>query len=257
VEGPRAGPDLTALSGGPGRTVAPVIDNAGSDRRTVVLIHGLWLNPRSWEHCIARYAARGHRVLAPGSPGADVEVDELRRDPSALNGLGVTEVADHYEAVVRKLDEPPIIIGHSFGGAITQVLLSRGLGAAGVAVHSAPVKGVFRLPLSSLTSSLPVLRNPANRRRTVSLTPGSSTAGSPTRSRRRRRVSSTTVTTSRRRAGRCGRPPLPTSDVTRRPRSTSTGPTGLPCCWSPVGRTASCRPRSTGRTTGGTARRPP
>ena len=76
----------------------------------------------------------------------EVEVEELRRDPSVMNGLGVIAVADHYEQLIRKLDSPPIIMGHSFGGAITQILLDRGLGCSGVAIHPAPIKGVKRLP---------------------------------------------------------------------------------------------------------------
>lgn len=138
---------------------------------TIVLVHGLWLTPRGWERWVERYSQRGHRVLAPAWPGMEVEVEALRRDPSVLNGLGVTEVADHYEKIIRELGGPPIIMGHSFGGLIVQILLDRGLGSAGVAIHPAPIKGVLRLPISSLRSSFPVLRNPANRERTVALTP--------------------------------------------------------------------------------------
>jgi pimeloyl-ACP methyl ester carboxylesterase len=93
---------------------------------TIVLIHGLWLTPRCWEHWIERYAAAGFETVAPAWPGMEVEVEELRRDPSVMNSLGVIEVADHYEQLIRKLDSPPIIMGHSFGGAITQILLDRG-----------------------------------------------------------------------------------------------------------------------------------
>jgi len=138
---------------------------------TIVLIHGLWLTPKGWEHWVDRYSKLGYEVLAPAWPGMEVEVDELRRDPSVMNGLGVREVADHYAEVIRGLDEPPIIIGHSFGGLVTQILLDRGLGAAGVAIHPAPIKGVLRLPLSALRSTFPVLSNPLNRNRTVALTP--------------------------------------------------------------------------------------
>ncbi len=138
---------------------------------TIVLVHGLWLTPLSFEHVVGRYTDQGHRVLAPAWPGMEVGEDALRRDPSPMNGLGVVEVADHYERIIRDLDEPPVIMGHSCGGVITQILLGRGLGAAGVAFHSAPVKGVLRLPVNSLRSAFPVLRNPANRKRTVALTP--------------------------------------------------------------------------------------
>lgn len=138
---------------------------------TIVLIHGLWLSSRSWEHWVDRYAEAGYQVIAPGWPGMDVDVDVLRKDPSVMNGLGVVEVADHYEKLIRQLDVPPILMGHSFGGLLVQLLLDRGLGSAGVAIHPAPPKGVLRLPISALRASFPVLGNPANRNRTVSLTP--------------------------------------------------------------------------------------
>jgi pimeloyl-ACP methyl ester carboxylesterase len=137
----------------------------------VLLIHGLWLNPVSWQPWVERYTAAGHPTQAPGWPGMDVPVEQLNRDPSPMNGLGVGEVADHYEKILDTLPEEPVLMGHSFGGAVVQVLLSRGRGAVGVAIHPAPVKGVLRLPISALRASSPVLRNPANRRKTVALTP--------------------------------------------------------------------------------------
>jgi pimeloyl-ACP methyl ester carboxylesterase len=96
----------------------------------IVLIHGLWLTPRSWEGWKARFEQRGHEVLAPAWPYMEREVEALRRDPSVMNGLGVTEVVDHYDRIIRGLDTPPVIMGHSFGGLITELLLDRGLGAA-------------------------------------------------------------------------------------------------------------------------------
>jgi pimeloyl-ACP methyl ester carboxylesterase len=145
-----------------------------SDRNTpdtIVLIHGLWMTPRSWEHWIDRYTERGYRVIAPAWPGLDGEVEQIRRDPSPLAGLSITEIVDHYERIIRGLERPPLVMGHSFGGGITQLLLDRGLGAAGVAISSAPVKGVFRLPISSLRTAWPALKNPANRTRAFPLTP--------------------------------------------------------------------------------------
>jgi pimeloyl-ACP methyl ester carboxylesterase len=136
---------------------------------TIVLIHGLWMTPLSWEHWIDRYEARGFRVLAPAWPGMDGDIDELRRDPSSIEHLGIQEIVDHYDAIIRKLDRPPIIMGHSFGGAFTQILLDRGLGAAGVAIDSAAVKGVLALPWSTLKSALPVLKSPANNHKAVAL----------------------------------------------------------------------------------------
>jgi pimeloyl-ACP methyl ester carboxylesterase len=137
----------------------------------IVLIHGLWLTPRSWEGWQARFEQRGHEVLAPAWPGMEGEVEALRRDPSVMDGLGVTEVVDHYDRIIRGLDAAPIIMGHSFGGLITELLLDRGLGAAGVAISPAPVKGVLRLPPAELRTVFPALRNPANRKKTVALTP--------------------------------------------------------------------------------------
>ena len=139
-------------------------------RPTIVLIHGLWLTPRSWEGWKARFEQRGHEVLTPPWPRMEREVEALRRDPSVLNGLGVTEVVDHYDRIIRGLDAPPVIMGHSFGGLITELLLDRGLGAAAVAISPAPVKGVLRLPPAELRTVFPALRNPANRKRTVPLT---------------------------------------------------------------------------------------
>jgi pimeloyl-ACP methyl ester carboxylesterase len=145
-----------------------------SDRTTpdtIVLVHGLWMTPRSWKDWIERYTERGYRVIAPAWSGLDGEVEQIRRDPTPLAGLGITEIVDHYDRIIRELDRPPIVMGHSFGGAITQILLDRGLGAAGVAISSAPVKGVFGLPISSLRTGWPALKNPANRTRTFPLTP--------------------------------------------------------------------------------------
>lgn len=129
---------------------------------TVVLIHGLWVTSLSWEHWIERYTERGYRVIAKGWPGMDVPIEEIRKDPSFLADLGVTEIVNHFDGIVRELDRPPILMGHSFGGLIVQILLDRGLGAAGVAVDPAPVKGMLTLPLSTLRVSFPALRNPAN-----------------------------------------------------------------------------------------------
>src|ERR671932_1131273 len=117
----------------------------------------------SWERWVERYEAAGHRVIARSWPGMEVPIEDLRRDDSAIEHLGIEEIVDHYEAIIRALDEPPIIMGHSFGGAFTQVLLDRGLGAAGVAIDSAPVKGLLALPASTLKAGLPVLKNPSNR----------------------------------------------------------------------------------------------
>jgi alpha-beta hydrolase superfamily lysophospholipase len=137
---------------------------------TVVLIHGLWMTPLSWEHWIERFSGRGHQVLAPAWPGMDVDIEQLRQDTSAIDSLGIEEILDAYDSLIRKLETPPIIMGHSFGGAFTEILLDRGLGAAGVAIDAAGVRGVTKLPFSTLRSSFPVLKSPANRHRAVALT---------------------------------------------------------------------------------------
>jgi alpha-beta hydrolase superfamily lysophospholipase len=137
---------------------------------TVVLIHGLWMTALSWEHWVARYRARGYKVIARSWPGMEGDIEALRRDPSAIAGLGVADIVDHYDRIIRDLEAPPIIMGHSFGGLFTQMLLDRGLGAAGVAIDPAPVKGILTLPLSTLRVAFPVLSNPANNHRALPIT---------------------------------------------------------------------------------------
>jgi pimeloyl-ACP methyl ester carboxylesterase len=137
----------------------------------IVLIHGLWLTPRSWEGWKARFEERGQEVIAPPWPRMEGEVEALRRDPSVMNGLGVTEVVEHYERIIRGLDTPPVIMGHSFGGLVTELLLDRGLGAAGATLSPAPVKGVLGLPPALLRTVFPALRNPATRKKTMPMTP--------------------------------------------------------------------------------------
>jgi pimeloyl-ACP methyl ester carboxylesterase len=138
---------------------------------TIVLIHGLWVTPRSWEHWIERYEGRGYRVLAPAYPGLEVEVEALNEDPSPIEALTVPAVVEHYEGIVGELERPPIIMGHSFGGLLVQILLDHGYGAAGVAIDSVPPEGIKVVPVSQIRASFPVLRNPANRHRAVPFTP--------------------------------------------------------------------------------------
>jgi pimeloyl-ACP methyl ester carboxylesterase len=134
---------------------------------TIVLIHGMWMTPKSWAGWIRHFERRGFRVLAPAWPGLEVEVDALRADPTPLATLTTKQIVDHYETIIRALPTPPILIGHSYGGAIVQALLERGLGAAAVGLHSAFVKGVYRLPLRTLKSTWSVAHNPFNARRAV------------------------------------------------------------------------------------------
>jgi pimeloyl-ACP methyl ester carboxylesterase len=140
---------------------------------TVVLIHGLWMTPLSWEHWVDRYHQRGLKVVTPGYPGieeGEAGVAALRDDPSPLANLGVREVFDHLAEVIEALDTTPIIMGHSFGGAFTQLLVDAGYGAAGVSIDGAAVKGVKALPFSEIKATSPVLHNPANKDRAVPIT---------------------------------------------------------------------------------------
>jgi pimeloyl-ACP methyl ester carboxylesterase len=134
---------------------------------TIVLVHGFWVTPRSWEDWIAHYERRGFRVVAPAYPGFEVEVEALNADPSPVQQVTIPAIVEHLETVVRGLDSPPILIGHSAGGAFTQILLDHGLGAAGVALNSAPTEGVPVVPLSQIKSTFPVLKNPANRHKAI------------------------------------------------------------------------------------------
>ena len=138
--------------------------------QTIVLIHGFWVTPRSWEQWVERYEQAGHRVIAPAYPGFEVEVEALNADPSPIEAVTVPQIIERLESVVRELDAPPILIGHSAGGVFTQILLDHGYGAAGVAINSAPTEGVKRIPLSQIKATFPVLKNPANRHRAVGFT---------------------------------------------------------------------------------------
>jgi alpha-beta hydrolase superfamily lysophospholipase len=140
-------------------------------QETIVLIHGLWMTALSWEKWVERYTKQGYNVIAKSWPGMDGDIEKLRQDPASIATLGVTEIVEHYESIIRGLNSAPIIIGHSFGGLITEILVDRGMGRAGVAIAPAPVKGIFLLPFSTLKVSFPALSNPANNHRAEALTP--------------------------------------------------------------------------------------
>ena len=137
---------------------------------TIVLVHGFWVTPRSWEHWITRYEARGYRVLAPAYPGYEVEVEALNADPSPIATVTIPQIIERFESIMRGLDSPPIIMGHSAGGAFTQIMLDHGYGACGVAINSAPTEGVKVLPLSQLKATFTVFKDPSNRHKAVGLT---------------------------------------------------------------------------------------
>lgn len=138
--------------------------------RTIVLVHGLWMTPRSWEHWVERFTGQGYEVLTPAYPGFEVEVEALREDSSPIAAVTVPETVAHLEGIIGELENPPILIGHSFGGALVQILLDHGFGAAGVAIDSVPTEGVLTLPLSQIKATFPILNNPANRHRAVGFT---------------------------------------------------------------------------------------
>jgi pimeloyl-ACP methyl ester carboxylesterase len=137
---------------------------------TVVLVHGLWMTPRSWEHWVDYYQAKGMKVLTPGYPGFEIEVEALRANPEIISELTVPETVDHLAAAIEQVAVPPIIMGHSFGGTLTQLLLARGLGSAGVVINSAPTEGVRVTPISQARSLFPALKSPANRHKPVGFT---------------------------------------------------------------------------------------
>lgn len=138
---------------------------------TIVLVHGLWMTPRSWEHWASYYRDKDYRVLTPAYPGFDIEVEALRENTEVVAQLTVPETIDHLTRIIEELPAPPIIMGHSFGGALTQLLLDRGLGAAAVAINSAPTEGVLVQPPSQVKSLFPVLKHYSNRHKAVGFTP--------------------------------------------------------------------------------------
>ena len=137
--------------------------NQSAPADTILFIHGLWMTPRSWEKWMDRYESRGYRVLAPAWPGLESEVEALRADPTPLTQLDVDKIVNHYDGIIRGLDTRPIIVGHSLGGTIVQLLLARDLPAAGVGVAPGTVRGVPDLPLSTIRAGRPVLGRPFNR----------------------------------------------------------------------------------------------
>jgi non-heme chloroperoxidase len=149
---------------------AQVTEANASGRTPVVFVHGLWLLPSSWDRWRAVFEDAGYVTLAPGWPDDPETVEEAKEHPEVFAPKSVGQVADHFDEVIRKLDTKPAIVGHSFGGLLTQILAGRGLSAVSVAIDPAPFRGVLPLPISALRSAAPVLGNPANRGRAVPLT---------------------------------------------------------------------------------------
>jgi non-heme chloroperoxidase len=137
----------------------------------VLFVHGLWLHPTSWAVWEDFFRDAGHSPVAPGWPGVSDTVEETRSNPEKVAGKGIEDVVQHYARIIRDMESPPIVIGHSFGGLIAQRLLGQSLAAAAVAIDAAPIKGVLNLPPSALKVASIALRKPANRRLAVALTP--------------------------------------------------------------------------------------
>ncbi|GGF34426.1 alpha/beta hydrolase [Subtercola lobariae] len=137
--------------------------------KNVVFIHGLWIHSSAWKPWQELFEQKGYATTAPGWPGDLETVEATRANPDGLNEQGISEICNHYADLISTFDEKPIVVGHSFGGLIAQELLANDLVAAAVAIDPAPVKGVKILPFAQLKSGLPVLGNPANRKKTVAL----------------------------------------------------------------------------------------
>ena len=153
------------------RTTAEEVERANSTGLTpIVFIHGLWLLPSSWDRWAALFEKAGFTTLTPGWPDDPQTVAEAKAHPEVFAHKTIGQVADHFAEVIGQLKKKPAVIGHSFGGLLTQIVAGRGLSAASVAIDPAPFRGVLPLPFSALKSASPVLGNPANRNRAVPLT---------------------------------------------------------------------------------------
>lgn len=141
-----------------------------SGRTPVVFVHGLWLLPSSWDRWAEFFEEDDFVALTPGWPDDPVTVEEAKAHPEVFAGKSIGDIAAHSESIITQLDHTPVIIGHSFGGLITQILAGRGLSAAAVAIDPAPFRGVLPLPISALRAARPALGNPANRHKAIPLT---------------------------------------------------------------------------------------
>ena len=146
------------------------MEATAADRAPLMLIHGAWLSSKSWDNFTRYFGDRGYAVSAPEWPRKHGDVDQLVADSGELAGLGLTEIVEHYESEIRALAKAPVLIGHSFGGLIVELLLDRGLGRAGVALSPAPPKGILVLPFSSLRAAAPALAHPSRWHGVVPLT---------------------------------------------------------------------------------------
>ncbi len=141
-----------------------------SGKTPVAFVHGLWLLPSSWDPWVEVFEDAGYTALTPGWPDDPETVEEAKAQPEVFAGKSVGDVADYIEAILEKLDRKPAVIGHSFGGLLTEILAGRGRAKVSVAISPAPFRGVLPLPISALRSASPVLKNPKNKHRAIPLT---------------------------------------------------------------------------------------
>ena len=147
------------------------IDKANSSGRTpVVFIHGLWLIPSSWDNWVDFFEQNGYAGVTPDWPDDPETVAEARANPDVFAGKKLEQVAKHTEEVIAALDKKPVVMGHSTGGLLTYMIAGRGIAAASVPIDPGPFRGVLPLPFSALKSAWPVLGNPFNRGKAITLT---------------------------------------------------------------------------------------
>jgi non-heme chloroperoxidase len=221
-----------------------------TDRTPVVFVHGLWLLPSSWDRWATLFEDNGYVALTPGWPDDPDTVQAAAAHPETFAHKTIGQIADHFAAIIGGLTSKPAVIGHSFGGLLTQILAGRGLARVSVAIDPAPFRGVLPLPISALKSALPVLRNPANRNRAVPLTYDQfryAFANVVGEDEAKQLYATYAVPGS---GAPLFEPRRPTSTRGPRRRSTPTTPTVGRCCSSRASRTTRSRGRSPTRPTG-------
>ena len=196
----------------------------------VVFIHGLWLHATSWAPWVELFREAGYEPTAPGWPNEPDTVAAARENPDLVANTSIDDAVAHYTELIAGLGRPPVVIGHSFGGLITEKLLGQGIGAAGVAIDPAQIKGVLPLPLSQLRSGLPALGNPANLHKSVSLTKEEFRYGFGNALSEEESDALYDQWTIPRRPDPCSRRRPRTSPCTRRPRSTPRTPRAARSC---------------------------
>lgn len=150
---------------------AQQVEQANASGKTpVVFIHGLWVLPSSWSAWAARFEEAGYAAVTPSWPDDPETVEEARANPDVFANKKLGQIADHTAEVIGRLSKEPAVMGHSTGGLLAQIIAGRGLSAATVAIDPGPFRGVLALPISALRAAMPVLRNPLNRGRAITLT---------------------------------------------------------------------------------------